>query len=155
MSFEAAKKHLENRGLGDKIKEFTISSATVELAAKALSTAPAHIAKSITFTVDNGPIMVVCAGDAKVNNSKFKAQFNTKAKMLTAEQVENLIGHQVGGVCPFGVKDGVKIFLDESLKRFEVVYPACGNNKSAVALTIAELESSCDYVEWVDVCNIR
>ena len=153
MAFERAKEYLESKGYGDRIMEFDVSSATVELAAIAVGTEPARIAKSLTFTVDNAPVMVICAGDTKVANSKYKAVFNTKAKMLTYEQVSELIGHEVGGVCPFGINEGVKVYLDESLKRFDIVYPACGSDNSAVKLTIAELEEVSGYEEWVDVCQ--
>ncbi len=152
MSFDLAKKHLEKKGYGDRISEFEVSSATVELAAQAVGTEPARIAKSLTFMVDGDPIMIVCAGDVKVNGSKYKAAFHTKAKMLSADEVRDLIGHEIGGVCPFGVKEGVRIYLDESLKRFYVVYPACGSDNSAVKLTLSELEEASDYVSWVDVC---
>lgn len=154
MAFEVAKNHLINKGYADRIMEFEVSSATVELAAIAVGTEPARIAKSLTFMVDNAAVMVICAGDAKVANSKFKAFFHTKAKMLTYEEVGTLIGHNVGGVCPFGVNPDVKIYLDESLKRFDIVYPACGSDNSAVKLTIPELEDASDYLEWIDVCNI-
>lgn len=154
MAFEVAKNHLINKGYSDRIMEFEVSSATVELAAIAVGTEPARIAKSLTFMVDNAAVMVICAGDAKVANSKFKAFFHTKAKMLTYEEVGTLIGHNVGGVCPFGVNPDVKIYLVESLKRFDIVYPACGSDNSAVKLTIPELEDASDYLEWIDVCNI-
>lgn len=153
MAFEKAKEYLESKGYGDRIMEFDVSSATVELAAIAVGTEPAKIAKSLTFIVDNEPVMVICAGDTKVANSKYKAVFNTKAKMLTYEQVSEMIGHEVGGVCPFGINEGVKVYLDESLKRFDIVYPACGSDNSAVKLTIAELEEVSGYEEWVDVCK--
>ena len=154
MAFEVAKKHLTKKGYADRIMVFDVSSATVELAAKAVGTEPARIAKSLTFMVDDTAVMVICAGDAKVANSKFKAFFHTKAKMLTYNEVSSLIGHNVGGVCPFGVNSEVKIYLDESLKRFDIVYPACGSDNSAVRLSIAELEDASDYLEWVDVCNL-
>lgn len=153
MSFEPAKQHLINKGYGDRIKEFEVSSATVELAAQALGTDPARIAKSLTFMVDGKPVMVICAGDVKVANAKFKAFFGTKAKMLTREEVAELIGHEVGGVCPFGIKEGVSVYLDESLKRFDIVYPACGSSNSAVKLSIKELEETSNYKEWTDVCT--
>lgn len=155
MAFDIAKKYLDERGYGDRVQVFDVSSATVELAALAVGTEPARIAKSITFLVDDGAVMVLCAGDAKVNNGKFKAFFHTKAKMLSYDQVHEMIGHDVGGVCPFGVKDGVKVYLDESLKRFDVVYPACGSDNSAVKLTIPELEEVSGYLEWVDVTKVE
>lgn len=154
MAFEIAKNHLSKKGYADRIMEFEVSSATVELAAIAVGTEPARIAKSLTFMVDDAAVMVICAGDAKVANSKFKAFFHTKARMLTYDEVGTLIGHNVGGVCPFGINSGVRVYLDESLKRFDIVYPACGSDNSAVKLTIPELEDASDYLEWVDVCNI-
>ena len=151
MAFDIAKKYLDERGYGDRVMEFDVSSATVELAAIAVGTEPERIAKSLTFMVEDSPVMILAAGDAKVNNGKFKAYFHTKAKMLTYEQVAELIGHEVGGVCPFGVKECVKVYLDESLKRFDIVYPACGSSNSAVRLTIPELEEVSGFTEWVDV----
>lgn len=154
MAFEIAKEYLVAKGYEEKIRVFDVSSATVELAAVAVGTEPARIAKSLTFKVDDNPVMVVCAGDAKVANAKFKAFFHTKAKMLSSDEVSTLIGHDVGGVCPFGIKEGVKVYLDKSLKRFDIVYPACGSDNSAVVLSIPELEETSNFVEWVDVCNI-
>ena len=154
MSFEKAKAHLESRGFADRIMEFDSSSATVELAAMAVGTAPERIAKSLTFMVDDRPVMILCAGDAKVANAKYKACFHTKARMLTREEVHRLVGHDVGGVCPFGIYPEVKVYLDESLKRFDTVYPACGSANSAVRLSIPELEKSSDYPQWIDVCSI-
>lgn len=151
MAFDIAKKYLDERGYGDRVMEFDVSSATVELAAIAVGTEPERIAKSLTFMVEDSPVMILAAGDAKVNNGKYKAYFHTKAKMLTYEQVAELIGHEVGGVCPFGVKEGVKVYLDESLKRFDIVYPACGSSNSAVRLTIPELEEVSGFTEWVDM----
>ncbi len=154
MALETAKKYLEDLGYGDRVMVFDVSSATVELAAKAVGTEPEKIAKSLTFKVNDKPVMILCAGDAKVSNPKYKAFFQTKAKMLTFDEVHELIGHDVGGVCPFGIKDGVEVYLDESLKRFEVVYPACGSANSAVKLTIEDLEKVSGYIQWVDICNI-
>lgn len=153
MAFDIAKEHLNKAGLEDRIYEFQVSSATVELAAQAVGCEPARIAKTLSFLVDGGAVLVVAAGDAKVDNHKYKEQFKTKAKMLSSEEVTELVGHSVGGVCPFGVKDGVKVYLDESLKRFDVVYPACGSASSAVKLTIPELEKASGSPEWVDVCK--
>lgn len=153
MAFDVAKKYLDEMGYGDRVKEFEVSSATVELAAVAVGTEPERIAKSLTFKVEDAPVMILCAGDAKVNNSKFKAFFHTKATMLSFDEVHELIGHDIGGVCPFGVKAGVKVYLDESLKRFDVVYPACGSSNSAVKLSIEELEKTSGYIEWIDVCK--
>lgn len=152
MAFEKAFAYLEQLGYGDRVQTFDVSSATVELAAKALGTEPARIAKSLTFLGAEGAVMVVCAGDVKVNSGKFKAHFGGKAKMLTREQVHDLIGHDVGGVCPFGVEPGVAVYLDESLKRFDTVYPACGSDNSAVRLTPNELHTLSQSRGWVDVC---
>lgn len=153
MAFDIAKKHLEELGLDAGIQTFDVSSATVELAAMAVGCEPARIAKTLSFLVEGSPVLIVAAGDAKVDNQKYKAQFKTKAKMLSPEEVTSLVGHSVGGVCPFGVKEGVKVYLDESLKRFEEVYPACGSANSAVRLSIPELEQASGYLEWVDVCK--
>lgn len=153
MAFEKAKEYLTERGYGDRILTFDVSSATVELAAAAVGAEPSRIAKSLTFMVDGRPVMLVCAGDAKVSNPKFKAQFHEKAKMLNRDEVAGMIGHDVGGVCPFGVNEGVSVYLDDSLKRFDVVWPACGNAASAVRLSIPELEELSRPVGWVDVCN--
>lgn len=154
MSLEKAKIHLEKFGLADRIHEFDVSSATVELAAKALGCGEAEIAKSMAFIVDDKPIIVVCAGDTKIDNSKFKAKFHTKAKMIGFDELEPLIGHAAGGVCPFGVNDGVSVYLDESLKRFDTVYPASGTANSAVRLTPAELEKASLMTAWVDVTKM-
>lgn len=152
MAFEKAYSYLAQRGCADRVQTFTVSSATVELAAAALGTEPARIAKSLTFLVGDKAIMVICAGDVKVNSGKFKARFGVKAKMLTQEQVHDLIGHDVGGVCPFGINEGVEVYLDNSLQRFDIVYPACGSDNSAVRLTPAELETLSTSRDWVDVC---
>lgn len=154
MAFDVAKKYLEERGYGDRVLEFDVSSATVELAAVAVGTEPERIAKSLTFLVNDDPVMILCAGDAKVNNGKFKAFFNTKAKMLSFDQVHEMIGHDVGGVCPFGINDGVKVYLDESLKRFDIVYPACGSANSAVKLNLDELEKLSNSIGWIDVSKL-
>lgn len=154
MAVEEAKKYLEDRGFGDRVMVFDVSSATVELAALAVGTEPERIAKSLTFKVDEQPVMIVCAGDAKINNAKYKAFFHKKAKMLTREEVNAMIGHDVGGVCPFGIHDGVDVYLDESLKRFEKIYPACGSANSAVELTPDELEQLSGCREWIDVCAL-
>lgn len=152
MAFEKAEKYLSDRGYADRVQTFPVSSATVELAARALGTEPARIAKSLTFANGEGAILVVCAGDVKVNSGKFKQVFGVKAKMLTFDQVHSLIGYDVGGVCPFGVNPGVAVYLDESLKRFDHVYPACGSDNSAVKLTPQELEQLSGSIGWVDVC---
>lgn len=155
MSLEKVKEFFKQYGMEDRVKEFDVSSATVELAAKALDTDPSRIAKSLSFMTDEGPILIVTAGDAKIANPKYKAKFNTKAKMLSPKDCESLIGHAVGGVCPFAVNDGVRVFLDQSLKRFETVFPACGSSNSAIELSIAELEKYSGYTSWVDVCKGR
>lgn len=154
MAFEKAKAYLEEKGFGDRVQEFEVSSATVELAAIAVGTEPARIAKSLTFLVEDKPVMIICAGDVKIDNSKYKGMFHTKAKMLTPQQVEEMIGHAVGGVCPFGIKDGVSVYLDESMKRFDTVYPACGSSNSAVKLTCEELEKLSGSLGWIDVCKL-
>lgn len=153
MAFEKAKEYLKQFGLENRIMVFNTSSATVELAAEAVGCEPARIAKTLSFKVEERCILIVAAGDARVDNKKYKAQFHTKAKMLTFDEVEGLTGHAVGGVCPFGVKDGVKVYLDESLRRFETVYPACGSSNSAVELTLSELEQASGCEAWIDVCK--
>lgn len=153
MSAEKVKQYFEGFGIADRIKEFNVSSATVELAAQAIGCEPQRIAKSLTFMVGDEPVMIVAAGDARIDNPKYKAQFGAKAKMLTPEQAVELIGHAVGGVCPFAVNEGVTIYLDESLKRFDTVFPACGSSNSAIELTIAELEKYSGFKSWVDVCK--
>ncbi|MGN1121620.1 MAG: YbaK/EbsC family protein [Eubacteriales bacterium] len=154
MSIEKARMYLQAFGAADKILEFSESSATVELAAHALGCEPSRIAKSLTFNVGGEPVMVVAAGDVKIDNRRFKEFFGVKAKMLSPDEVETLIGYAVGGVCPFGVNDGVKVYLDESLKRFDVVYPAAGSASSAVKLTIPELEAYSGSLGWVNVCKL-
>ena len=152
MSIDRVREYLREKGLGDRILEFDVSSATVELAARAAGVEPARIAKSLTFLLPDGPIIVVMAGDARVDNPKFKAIFHAKAKMLGHDQVPELIGHAVGGVCPFALKEGVRVYLDESLRRFETVYPACGSANSAIPLTCDELETAAQNAQgWVDV----
>lgn len=153
MSIERVRACLEPLGMAGKIQEFSVSSATVELAAQALGVEGARIAKTLSFLVEDRAVLIVAAGDAKVDNPRFKAFFHTKAKMLTPEQVTALVGHAVGGVCPFGVNPGVKVYLDESLKRFETVFPACGSANSAIELTIPELERLSGYEAWVDLCK--
>ena len=154
MSIDQARARLREAGLEDRIIEFTVSSATVALAAQALQCEPAHIAKTLSFEHGEGAILVVAAGDARIDNAKFKYRFGMKARMLSADRVEPLIGHGVGGVCPFGVKPGVPVYLDESLRRFGIVYPAAGTSSSAVRLTIDELERASACEGWVDVCRI-
>lgn len=153
MSIERARAYLRKFDLEDRILEFPVSSATVELAAAAVGCEPARIAKTLSFLVEDRAILIVAAGDAKIDNPRYKAQFHTKARMLSPEQVTELIGHAVGGVCPFGVNDGVRVFLDVSLRRFETVYPACGSSNSAICMTMEELERYSGYEAWVDVCK--
>lgn len=151
MAIERVKTYFEQFGMEDKIQEFDVSSATVELAAAALSCELARIAKTLSFMVDGNALLIVAAGDVKIDNHKYKEQFHTKAKMLMPQEAETLVGHAVGGVCPFAVNEGVKVYLDESLKRFETVFPACGSSNSAIELTIPELEKYSGSVGWVDV----
>jgi len=151
MSIERARVHLAKHGLESRIQEFEVSSATVALAAQALGCEPERIAKTLSFEKGDSAILILAAGDARIDNAKFKAQFGMKAKMLAADRVEPLIGHGVGGVCPFGVKEGVPVYLDESLKRFETVYPAAGTPSSAVCLTLPELERASEPQGWVNV----
>ncbi|MCI8648217.1 MAG: YbaK/EbsC family protein [Firmicutes bacterium] len=153
MAIEQVKEYFRKYGMEDRIQEFDVSSATVELAAEALNCKPQRIAKTLSFLADEHPILVVAAGDAKIDNRKYKAQFSAKAKMLSPQDVEQLIGHRVGGVCPFAVKEGVTVYLDVSLKRFETVFPACGSGNSAIELTIPELEEYSGYADWIDVCK--
>jgi prolyl-tRNA editing enzyme YbaK/EbsC (Cys-tRNA(Pro) deacylase) len=136
-----------------RVREFEVSSATVELAAAALGCDGCRIAKSLSFMVDGKAVLIVAAGDAKVDNGRYKAQFGAKAKMLTPDEAVELLGHAVGGVCPFALNEGVTVYLDESLKRFPTVFPACGSSNSAIELTIAELEQHSGYIAWVDVCK--
>ena len=154
MAIERAREYLAACGLLDRIMEFDESSATVELAAQRIGCAPAHIAKTLSFENGDRVILVVFAGDARINNQKFKARFHTKPKMLSAAVAEERIGHAVGGVCPFGVKEDFDIYLDESLKRFETIYPAAGNAASAVRMTPEELEGVLPTAEWVDVSRL-
>ena len=151
MSIERARAHLAKYGLEDRIRELTVSSATVALAAEALGCEPARIAKTLSFENGEGAILVIAAGDARIDNAKFKHRFGMKAHMLSAERVEPLIGHGVGGVCPFGIHEGIPVYLDESLKRFDIVYPAAGTAASAVMLTLSKLERASEADGWVDV----
>ena len=154
MSIARVREYLRPLGLEGRILEFPVSSATVELAAQAAGVIPARIAKSLGFMLPDGPILVVAAGDAKVDNPRFKAQFHVKAKMLGHDDVGALIGHDVGGVCPFALNDGVRTYLDASLKRFDTVFPACGSANSAIELTPDELAAAAQGCEsWVDVCK--
>ncbi len=153
MSIERVRKYFESQGIADRIREFDVSSATVALAAQALGVSGARIAKSISFKVGDKAVLIVTAGDTKIDNAKYKAKFGVKAKMLDLQEVETLIGHAVGGVCPFAVNENVDIYLDESLKRFDTVFPAAGSSNSTIEMTIADLEKYTDFKEWVDVCK--
>ena len=154
MSIDRMREYLRSKGLEDRILEFEVSSATVELAAEAAGVIPARIAKSLSLMLPDGPILVVAAGDAKIDNPRYKAQFHAKARMLSREECEALIGHAAGGVCPFAILNGVRVYLDESLRRFDTVFPACGSANSAIELTPAELEAaSQNFAGWVDVCK--
>lgn len=153
MSLERAKAWLAKWGAEGRILEFDTSSATVELAARAVGCEPARIAKTLSFKLGEAPILIVTVGDQKIDNHKYKEKFSAKAKMLTPDEVTERVGHAIGGVCPFGVKEGVTVYLDESLKRFETVYPACGSSNSAIELTMEELERFSGYESWIDVCK--
>lgn len=153
MAIEKVISYFESVGMADRIKQFEVSSATVELAAQALGCEGARIAKTLSFLVDDAAVLIVTAGDMKIDNPKFKAFFHTKAKMLSPDQVDALVGHSIGGVCPFAVNEGCKVYLDVSLKRFEIVYPAAGNAASAVELSPEELEKYSGCIEWIDVCK--
>ena len=153
MSIEKVRAYFREKGIEDRVQEFPVSSATVELAAQALGVEGKRIAKTLSFLVGDQCVLIVAAGDAKVDNAKFKAQFHTKAKMLPHDLVPEYVGHAVGGVCPFAVKEGVAVYLDESLRRFETVYPACGSSNSAIELTIPELMAYADTDAWIDVCK--
>lgn len=153
MSIEKVREYLRGYGLEEKIREFPVSSATVELAAQAVGCEPGRIVKTLSFSVNEKPILIAAAGDAKVDNAKYKARFGVKAKMLKHEDAPVLIGHAVGGVCPFAVNEGVEVYLDVSMKRFDLVYPAAGSSNSAVGLTIPEMERASQYTDWVDVCK--
>ncbi len=153
MAIEKVKAYFSEYGIEDRIRELEASSATVELAALALGCEPCRIAKTLSFMVQERPILIVMAGDAKIDNPKYKARFGAKARMLTPDEVATLVGHEVGGVCPFGIKEGVAVYLDVSLKRFSTVFPACGSGNSAIELTIPELERYSGFCAWVDVCK--
>ena len=155
MSFDKVKQFFESQGAGDKVLWLEHSSATVELAAEAVGCEPARIAKTLSFLVGEQPILILTAGDVKVDNKKYKELFHTKAKMIPGDIVEELIGHAPGGVCPFVINDGIEVYLDESLKRFDIVYPAAGSGNSAVRLTLPELEHFSGSTNWSDVCKER
>lgn len=154
MAIEKVKEYFRQYGMDGKVLEFPVSSATVELAAQALGCEGCRIAKTLSFSVNDSPILIVTAGDAKIDNKKYKTFFGAKAKMLPPDQVEAIIGHAIGGVCPFAVNEGVKAYLDESIKRFETVFPACGSSNSAIELTPDELEKYSGAIEWIDVCKL-
>ena len=154
MAIERVRAYFEAEGIAERILEFPTSSATVELAAAAVGCEPARIAKTLSFAVGERVALIVAAGDARIDNPKFKAQFHTKAKMLAAADAERRIGHAGGGVCPFAVNDGCDVYLDASLRRFDTVYPACGSANSAIGLTLAELERYARPVAWIDVCKL-
>lgn len=154
MALDKVKAYFAQYGIADRILEFETSSATVELAAEAVGCEPARIAKTLSFYVGDRVALIVAAGDARIDNPKYKAQFHGKAKMLKADDAEKLIGHAVGGVCPFAVNEGCDVYLDASLKRFDMVYPACGSSNSAIGLTLEELERYAKPVAWVDVCKL-
>ena len=154
MAIDKVKAYFKTFGIEDQILEFDVSSATVELAAQAVGCEPAHICKSLSFKIEERTILILAAGDAKVDNKKYKAYFSSKAKMLAPDEVVERIGHAIGGVCPFGVNNDVEVYLDDSMKRFEYVYPAAGSSNSAIEMTCEELEKySSNFVEWVDVCK--
>ena len=154
MSIERVREFFRKKGMEHRILTFDVSSATVALAAAALGCEEARIAKTLSFAVGERVILVVAAGDVKIDNSKYKAFFGTKAKMLSHEEAPLRVGHAVGGVCPFAVNEGVEVYLDESLKRFETVFPACGSSNSAIELTLGELEDLTKPSVWVDVCKL-
>ncbi|WP_440119330.1 YbaK/EbsC family protein [Paenibacillus sp. QZ-Y1] len=153
MAIEKVKDFFKQYGMDSQIKEFEVSSATVDLAASALGCEPERIAKTLSFMVNGQAVLVVAAGDAKVDNKKFKEYFKTKAKMLSPDEAIDMVGHAIGGVCPFAIKNDVYVYLDISLKRFETIYPACGSSNSAIELTIKQLEKYSSYSEWIDVCK--
>ena len=153
MSIDKVRAFFRDKGIEQRVLEFSVSSATVELAAVAVGCEPARIAKTLSFMAAGAPVLIVAAGDAKIDNAKYKGFFKTKAKMLSAEEAVNLIGHAVGGVCPFAINPGIKVYLDISLRRFETVFPACGSSNSAIELTIDELEQYSNSEAWVDVCK--
>lgn len=153
MAIEKVKKYFAEYGMADKVLEFDVSSATVELAAEALGCEPARIAKTLSFRKDEGCLIVVMAGDAKIDNKKFKQKFAMKARMLSAEEVDALVGHAIGGVCPFAINADIPVYLDVSMRRFKTVFPACGSSNSAIELTCDQLEEYSHSLEWVDICK--
>ena len=153
MAIDRVREYFRQFGIEDRIMEFDVSSATVELAAKAVDCEPKRITKTLSFKIGDKPILIAVAGDAKIDNAKYKSRFGTKAKMLRPEEVLEHTGHAVGGVCPFGLIKEIEVYLDISLKRFETVFPACGSGNSAIGLSIEEMEKYTNYREWVDVCK--
>ena len=153
MSYIKAKEYLKKYNLEDRVMDFNESSATVKEAAATLNCTEGEIAKTLSFIVNDKPILIVTAGDTKIDNSKFKNEFHIKAKMIDYDNVEKLIGHQVGGVCPFGINEGVDVYLDTSLKKYDIVYPACGSSNSAVKLSVSELEKISNNIKWICVCK--
>lgn len=154
MSIETGRAYFRSLGMEDRVLEFDVSSATVELAAQAVGVEGARIAKTLSFKIGDGCILILAAGDARIDNRKYKDRFHTKAKMLSADEVLELVGHPVGGVCPFGCKEGIPVYLDESLKRFETVFPAVGSPSSAIELNLDELFRYSKALEWIDVCKL-
>ena len=154
MSIEKGRAYVRQFGMEDRVREFDVSSATVELAALALGVEGARIAKTLSFKKDDSCILILAAGDARIDNHKFKEKFHMKAKMLAPEEVLSIVGHPVGGVCPFGINDGIDVYLDESLKRFETVFPAVGSANSAIELDLDELYKYSNAIEWIDVCKL-
>lgn len=154
MSIEKGRAYFRQFGMEDRVREFDVSSATVELAALALGVEGARIAKTLSFKKDDSCILILAAGDARIYNHKFKDKFHMKAKMLAPEEVLSIVGHPVGGVCPFGINDGIDVYLDESLKRFETVFPAVGSANSAIELDLDELYKYSNAIEWIDVCKL-
>ena len=154
MSIEKGRAFFRALGMEDRVMEFTVSSATVELAADAVGVIPARIAKTLSFKTADGCLLILAAGDARIDNKKFKAKFGMKAKMLTPDEVLELVGHPVGGVCPFGINDGVPVYLDVSLQRFDTVFPAVGSANSAIELSCDELYKYSSALEWIDVCKL-
>ena len=153
MSLEKAKAYLAEKGYADHVIELEDSSATVQLAAQALGVEPGMIAKTMSFLIGEEAILILTEGTARVDNRKYKDTFHMKAKMIPFDEVEALVGHAPGGVCPFGINEGIEVYLDESLKKFKTVYPACGNSQSAVKMSLEELEDASNYVSWIDVCK--
>jgi prolyl-tRNA editing enzyme YbaK/EbsC (Cys-tRNA(Pro) deacylase) len=154
MAIDKVKEYFKKNNMEHRVLEFEVSSATVELAAQALNCECKRIAKTLSFKNDDKCILIVAAGDAKIDNAKYKSEFGKRGKMLSVNEVEALVGHDVGGVCPFAVNEGINTYLDVSLKRFKTIFPACGSSKSAIELTVEELQKHSKSVGWVDVCKV-